>query len=134
LSDEWASALPGKTFMAWRPIPKERWEQLAETAQYNGSELARLCNLSTRQLRRVMRRDLGCAPKEWLNERRLVAARRSLLSGDSVKKVALDLGFKQSSHFCRRFKSFNHMTPSEFVSSQASIDSCPQQITNGLGR
>jgi AraC-like DNA-binding protein len=30
--------------------------------------------------------------------------------------VALELGFKQPSHFCRQFKSFNHLTPSQFAS------------------
>jgi len=98
-------------------------------AQYNGRELARLCNLSFRQLRRVIRRELGCSPKTWLHQRRLLAARRSLLTGDSVKKVALDLGFKQTSHFCRQFKSFNHMTPSQFVLSHARTDEWPRKIT-----
>ena len=95
-----------------------KWEGLAETAHYNSSELARLCGISTRQLQRHFRRSFYCSPQSWLNERRLLAAQHLLLSGESIKKIALDLGFKQPSHFCRQFKIRNKMTPSEFASSQ----------------
>jgi transcriptional regulator GlxA family with amidase domain len=93
----------------------ERWEQLAGTARYDAKELAMLCNLSVRQLERDFRRYLGRPPQDWLNGRRIIAARQLLLSGQPVKVVALELGFKQSSHFCRQFKSFNHLTPSQFA-------------------
>src|SRR4051812_27871468 len=95
-----------------------KWEQLAQTARYDSNELARLCGISTRQLQRHFRRNFHCSPQYWLNERRLFVARNLLLSGESVKKVAFDLGFKQPSHFCRQFKSRNKMTPSEFTSSR----------------
>src|SRR3954470_20099929 len=101
--------------MARKRISVGEWEELAKAAQYDGQRLAELCDLSCRQLRRVIREETGASPKAWLNQLRLIAARRRLLSGDPVKKVALDLGFKQTSHFCRRFKSFQHMTPSEFI-------------------
>jgi len=95
----------------------DKWEKLAQTALYNSNKLADLCGVSMRQLQRHFRCRFRCSPQSWLNERRLLAAEALLLSGDSVKKVALDLGFKQSSHFCRQFKSRNSMTPSEFVHS-----------------
>jgi AraC family transcriptional regulator len=103
-----------------------KWEQLAETAHYDSNELARLCGISTRQLQRHFRRNFHCSPQNWLNERRLVAAQSLLLSGESVKKVALDLGFKQPSHFCRQFKSRIKMTPSQFTLSQ--IRQCRSEI------
>jgi AraC family transcriptional regulator len=95
-----------------------KWEQLAETAHYDSNELARLCDISTRQLQRHFRRNFHCSPQNWLNERRLFVARSLLLSGESVKKVAFNLGFKQPSHFCRQFKSRNKITPSQFALSQ----------------
>lgn len=91
------------------------WEELARVAHYDANELAKLCEISARQLQRYFRRHFHRAPQHWLNERRLLAARSLLLSGDSVKKVALDLGFKQTSHFCRQFKFYNDLTPSEYV-------------------
>jgi AraC family transcriptional regulator len=109
----------------------EEWEGLAGAARYDVRELARICQLSGRQLRRVIRRHFGCSPHDWLNERRLLAAQQLLLSGDPIKKVAFDLGFKQASHFCRRFKFFHRMTPSEFISFRAQPAECPLQITSG---
>ena len=88
---------------------------MAEQAKYDARELAVLCRISLRQLRRDVRRCLGSSPQAWLNERRLMAARELLLSGQSVKEVAFNLGFRQASHFCRQFKLRNGMTPSEFV-------------------
>ena len=93
------------------------WEKLAVTARYDARELARLCALSTRQLQRYFSRTLKRSPQEWLNEQRIEAARRLLLSGGPVKRVAFELGFKQVSHFCRQFKFYNRMTPSQFVDS-----------------
>jgi AraC family transcriptional regulator len=109
-------------------LVKGRWEEFAETAHYDANKLARLCGISTRQLQRHFRRNLHCSPQSWLNERRLLAAQSLLLSGESVKKVALDLGFKQPSHFCRQFKSRNKMTPSQFATSQ--IVECRSEITD----
>jgi AraC-like DNA-binding protein len=91
------------------------WEELAEAAHYNARKLAELCGVSVRHLQRHFRRTYQRSPQSWLNERRLVAAEKLLLKGEQVKKVALDLGFKQTSHFCRQFKSHNKMTPSEFT-------------------
>ena len=105
--------------MAQLLLIKEPWEVLAQKAHHNANELARLCGVSTRQLQRHFRRNFHCSPQAWLNQRRLLLAQLLLLKGDSVKKVALDLGFKQTSHFCRQFKSHNNMTPSEFTFSQA---------------
>jgi len=109
------------------------WGLLAETAHYNSNELARLCGVSTRQLQRHFRRCFYCSPQSWLNEQRLLAAQQLLLSGESIKKVALDLGFKQPSHFCRQFKIRTKMTPSEFALG-AKSDSCRCQITDVVGR
>jgi AraC family transcriptional regulator len=93
----------------------ERWEQLAGTACYDAKDLAKLCHLSVRQLERDFHRSLERSPQDWLNEQRIKAAQQLLLSGRPVKVVAFDLGFKQSSHFCRQFKSQLNLTPSQFA-------------------
>ena len=108
------------------------WEDLARLAHYDANELAKLCEISTRQLQRHFRRQFRRTPQNWLNERRLLAAQSLLVSGDSVKKVALDLGYKQSSHFCRQFKTRNNMTPSQFARSQAA--KCRSGITDVVVR
>jgi len=107
------------------------WVALAEEAQYKAKTLAALCNVSSRQLQREFKRQLGRPPQDWLDEQRIIVAGSLLLSGNPIKKVASELGFKQSSHFCRQFKSKNKMTPSEFVLFHLQrIDACRSQITN----
>jgi AraC family transcriptional regulator len=95
----------------------EQWTQMAATSRYDAKMLARLCNLSVRQLERDFRRELDRPPQDWLNGRRIEAAKSSLLAGEPVKKVAFDLGYKQASHFCRQFKKSSTLTPSQFVRS-----------------
>jgi AraC-like DNA-binding protein len=120
-----------KALMARKVIPRQRWEELAEAANYDAKELARLCQLSIRQLQRDFRRCLGRSPQAWLNERRILAAQQMLLAGQPIKCVAFELGYKQCSHFCRQFKSISYMTPSEFVSVQAQAETeCRSEITN----
>jgi len=101
--------------MARAVTPRQRWEGLAAIALYDAKELARRCDRSRRQLERDFRRCLGRSPQDWLNEQRILAARRLLLSGLSVKAVGIELGFKQTSHFCRHLKLRCRLTPSEFV-------------------
>src|SRR5581483_9701131 len=96
-------------------LREKDWKELAERARYDAKNLAALCRISSRQLQREFRRQLGRSPQDWLDEQRISAARRLLLAGEPLKKVAADLGFKQTSHFCRRFKSINKMTPSAFI-------------------
>jgi AraC-like DNA-binding protein len=122
------SSKAGKGNMGRLLLVTGKWEGLAETSHYNANQLARLCGVSTRHLQRHFRRNFHCSPQSWLNERRLLVAQDLLLSGESVKKVALDLGFKQPSHFCRQFKSRNKMTPSQFAFSQ--IVHCRSEITD----
>jgi AraC-like DNA-binding protein len=98
----------------------EQWEVTAQQARYDASEFARYCRLSPRQLQRKFRQTLNRTPQEWLDEQRIEAAKQLLMSGEPVKKVAFDLGYKQSSHFCRQFKSRNGVTPSEFAALQES--------------
>jgi transcriptional regulator GlxA family with amidase domain len=100
----------------------QEWEVLAEEARFNARNLARLCNVSVRQLQRVFRRRFSSSPQLWLNEQRMASARELLLAGHSVKQVTFELSFKQPSHFCRIFKSFNQLTPSEFVSIRTMTD------------
>ena len=93
----------------------ELWEQLAVVACYDSRKLASLCGHSVRKLERDFHSSLDRTPQDWLDEQRIKAAQKLLLSGMSVKAVAFELNFKQPSHFCRQFKSQLHMTPSHFV-------------------
>ena|ERR1700744_3487031 len=95
----------------------QNWEGLAPMAHYDAKELAKLCRLSVRQLQRDFQQSYACTPQKWLNEQRIKAAQQLLLSGKSIKIVAHELGFKQTSHFCRQFKVYRQLTPSQFFNS-----------------
>jgi transcriptional regulator GlxA family with amidase domain len=101
--------------------PYGDWERLASEAHYDAKTFARLCNLSIRQLERRFHREIGRTPQSWLDELRLRVAEDLLLAGRPVKSVAYDLGFKQSSHFCRRFKLHYSLTPSQFAAQRSEI-------------
>jgi AraC family transcriptional regulator, dual regulator of chb operon len=95
--------------------PTKPREPSVVNARYNARKFAKILGVSTRQLQRNFNHYLKRSPQDWLNEQRIAAARQMLLSGESVKRVAFELGFKQVSHFCRQFKAYNHMTPSQFT-------------------
>jgi transcriptional regulator GlxA family with amidase domain len=87
---------------------------LAQTAHFNVNLLAQQCHVSPRQMQRDFRKHMACTPREWLDNHRIICAKSMLASGIPVKKVALDLGFKQISHFCRKFKQLSGITASEY--------------------
>ena len=92
-----------------------QWARLARECLYDERLVARRCTVSVRQLQRYFLEDLGRTPKSWLNEQRMIAARNLLFEGLAVKMVASQLGFKQTSHFCREFKRSYRMTPSQYL-------------------
>jgi AraC-like DNA-binding protein len=120
----------GMVSMARMATTMREWEELAEMVRYDAKKLAKLCNLSVRQLEREFQRQLARTPQDWLNEQRIKAAGQWLLAGQRVKVVALELGFKQVSHFCRQFKTQNNMTPRQFAALMPSNPECRSQIIN----
>ncbi len=94
----------------------EDWEARARMAHYRARELARLCTVSDRQLRRHFMKHFGTPPQEWIDQLRMKESRHLLLSGCSVKEIAYQLGFKHPSRFCEAFKREHHTTPRAFFS------------------
>ena len=90
------------------------WVLMARDAGYDAHALARSCGVSVRQLERIFERELASVPEPWLNEQRMVAARRLLANAESIKQVAYELGYKHPTHFSRDFKECYEMTPREF--------------------
>ena len=80
------------------------WQSLAVAAQFKPGRIARLCGVSSRTVQRHFRRSYGCTLGEWLRTYRLETAYQKLKAGEPIKCVALDLGYKQLSHFSRDFK------------------------------
>src|SRR6266700_6329362 len=64
------------------------WGSLARTARFDSQELAGLCQVSQRTLRRFFRERFGRIPQQWLNEQRLRDAPDLLLTVKHVKAAA----------------------------------------------
>jgi AraC-like DNA-binding protein len=109
---------------------------LPERARYNVTEAAKLLRCSERQLRRCCLKAFGRTAQDWLNDERLKAAAKLLCVESCIKTIALDLGFKQPSHFSRQFKLHYGMSPSQFVISgslSGTDQKCPPQISHKSG-
>jgi AraC family transcriptional regulator len=113
-----------------RVLRPRRWDELAKASGYNARKLASLCSISLRQLEREFKRIFNRPPQKWLDRQRIETAKQMLMDGQSIKAVAFDLGYKQSSHFCRQFKITYRMTPSEFISAALNSEECRRQITD----
>lgn len=99
--------------MARNPTPVS----LSEIARESDYRLSRLCDrlgLSERHLRRVFEDGIGIAPKSWLRQERMIAARTLLREGSPIKEVAIDLGFTTAKMLSRDFQHFYGVKPTDF--------------------
>jgi AraC-like DNA-binding protein len=99
-------------------LDRIQWELLAKEAGYSLPEMARLSQVSTRQLQRHFRRHFNCQARVWVSKLRIREACELLPRAGSVKEVAMALGFKQASHFCRHFKKFHGCKPGELLGTE----------------
>lgn len=90
----------------------EDWPRLAAQAHFNSAEFSILIGHSPWQARRICQKLLRRSLQRWLDEQRLLTALHLLERGNSVKSVSFELGFKQQSHFARRFKALFGVPPS----------------------
>jgi AraC family transcriptional regulator len=77
-------------------------------------ELAKLCNLSVRQLTRGFRASRGRSIGEHVAQCRIENAKRLLATDESVKAIAYSLGFSSPSSFSFAFRRATGETPREF--------------------
>ena len=74
-------------------------------------------NMSVTHLGRKVKTITGVTPKKYIQEMRFWEARRMLELGlvDSVKAACYSVGFKDQSHFSKKFKAkFGHY-PSDYL-------------------
>jgi len=80
--------------------------------------VADLCDrldLSPARLNRLFRKHLGQSPLDAVNARKIMLATHRLQSGDAVKRVALDLGYRHVHDFSRFYKRQTGRAPSRIV-------------------
>jgi len=97
-------------------IPLSR---LVEQCKYSIDGLCTALEVSPRHFRRIFDTSLGICPKKYLKSERMVAARRLLRGGLSIKEVSDQLGFNSQKDFYREFREFYDLAPSDFRSRES---------------
>ena len=75
------------------------------------SELAKLCNMSASNAKRVFAKYAGCGISAYYNEAVVSEAERLLLKGKSVGEISKTLGFVNQNYFSSFFKRLTGKTP-----------------------
>jgi AraC-like DNA-binding protein len=88
------------------------WAVLAQQCRYQREPLRKLLQVSQRTLDRYFKKHLMTTVGTWLRELQLTDAYEQIYSGKSLKEAAFAVGFKQASHFTRRFKGRFGILPS----------------------
>lgn len=113
-SAEGLSAAPGLSF---QDIIRKTADTISErcSEEWDLDRMANHAGYSPTYFCRLFGRVMGRSPASFLQEARLVRAKRLLVMGGlSVKQVASESGFHQSSYFIRRFRESEGMTPEQY--------------------
>jgi AraC-like DNA-binding protein len=78
------------------------------------AEAGRILEVSPAHLVRSFTHRFGISPHRYLIGRRIEAARRQLLDGQPVARVAADVGFHDQAHLARHFKRHVGTTPGAY--------------------
>ena len=93
------------------PLSRLDWGTLVAESGFRTSTVVERSGYSMRTLQRFVRERFNMSLRELVAELRLKRASDLLLSGHSVKEVALEVGYRQTSHFVRCFREKFGVTP-----------------------
>ena len=85
------------------------------TSEITMEQLCDAAGVSKQHLCRLFRSFLGSRPMEYIAKRRIQAAKEMLTdTSATIEEIALDTGFCTSSYFCKLFRRYEGITPSQF--------------------
>ncbi len=85
------------------------------TANISIADIANEIQLGEVQFRKIFRQKIGMTPANYLHRQRLLHAIQLLIrSSYDLSEIAARSGFRSTNYFCRSFRKFYQMTPSEF--------------------
>lgn len=98
---------------AWRlRLIDERLQN--ETVPPTLAELAELCSISVRQLTRGFLKSRGCTLGQYVHQSRIDAVKRLLATQESIKSVAVAVGFSSTSSLAQAFRRSTGLTPRSY--------------------
>lgn len=85
------------------------------TAELSLKQLAEIAGLSCSQFKQKFKKQLGIAPRNYINKQKIEYAKKLLNEGKSVTETAMLLNFNTSNYFSTVFKKFTLYSPSEYI-------------------
>lgn len=84
--------------------------------------ISKAAGVSSQHLCRLFRQTLNCRPMEYITKRKIQAAKMLLAETQkTVDQIAEETGFCDSGYFCKIFKKFESITPSQFRSIEQAL-------------
>lgn len=119
MARSWMQQDPTSATLAFRPevwAAMEAIERAANTGvAYSVAHSARTAGLSVDHFSALFRSSTGYGPTDYFQRRRIHRSCTLLLNPrPSITEIAAELGFSDAPHFCRLFKRYKAMTPSEY--------------------
>ena len=88
---------------------------LHPTEVYTTARLCDMAGLRETRFRKLFKEQTGKSPGEYLRDMRMnLAARRLLLSSESVNDIAYSVGYEDANFFIRVFKKYFGVTPNQY--------------------
>jgi AraC-like DNA-binding protein len=109
----WTDAPPSAGRSRMERVREHLWAHHAQDLTV--AQLAAVAGLSRAHTSRAFREHFGVPPHAYLNAVRLHRARRMLLDGLPIVRVAIDCGFADQAHFARRFKGSFGISPMRWL-------------------
>jgi AraC-like DNA-binding protein/mannose-6-phosphate isomerase-like protein (cupin superfamily) len=119
ISRAWIADDPSSATLAFRPEVWAGMEAIERSVNlglpFSVADCAGSTRLSVDHFSALFRASTGHGPTEYFQRRRVHRSCQLLLNPrPSVTEVAADLGFSDAPHFCRVFKRYKGMTPSDY--------------------
>ena len=95
----------------------------------SAEQLSEEVALNIKKLRIGIKRKTGYSLHDYHFKVRIDKSKALLLqTGYPLKYIACNVGFKNESHFCRKFRKFTSMTPNEFrfLTDEENMETCIQ--------
>jgi AraC-like DNA-binding protein/quercetin dioxygenase-like cupin family protein len=109
------------------PMPRDpRLRRLAEmmladpTDKTSKAEWATRIGMSERSMSRLLLHDIGMSFGRWRRQLHVILALQRLTKGETVQKVALDLGYENASGFVTMFRKAVGKPPARYLSDRTS--------------
>lgn len=78
-------------------------------------QLAEEASLSKDHFIRLFKKEIGCTPQQYINQKKVEQAQLALMTEEMpVKNLAYQLGFEDASYFCRLFRQHTGYTPLQY--------------------